>query len=211
MNLSELITILKSATVYADIDKYRADIKELIPKISIMFDYNQRNHAHQYDLWQHCCETVLNLPKDIDDNMLYLAALLHDIGKPDCQTLGEKDGTINCHYYGHPLKSKEIVEKDILPCLDEKEQPLSDNDKRLLLYYVGYHDDRVSLRMKHLRRHLRMGFSLEEFQKLMLLQVSDAKAHVLIPIIKQRIEICSMLAGDYGKELYKKLIEEGKE
>ena len=45
----------------------------------------------------------------------------------------------------------------------------------------------------------------------MLLQVADAKAHILIPIIEQRIEICSHLAGEYGKELYQKLLDEGKE
>ena len=81
----------------------------------------------------------------------------------------------------------------------------------MLLYYVEFHDDRVSLRMKHLRRHLRMGYTLQEFQNLMLLQVADAKAHILIPIIEQRIEICSQLAGEYGKELYQKLLDEGKE
>ena len=49
-----------------------------------MFDYDQMNKAHQYDLWMHCIHTVLEIPKNIDDDMLYLSALLHDIGKvPD--------------------------------------------------------------------------------------------------------------------------------
>lgn len=33
------------------------------------------------------------------------------------------------------------------------------------------------------------------------LQVSDAIAHVQIPIVAQRVEICTQLAGEYGVEL----------
>lgn len=77
------------------------------------------------------------------------------------------------HYYGRP-----------------KRIALSNDEKRRLIYYVEYHDDRMSLRMKHMRQHLYMGASLQEFQNLMKLQVADAKAHVMIPIVQQRIEIC---------------------
>jgi len=41
--------------------------------------------------------------------------------------------------------------------------------------------------------------SFEEFQKLMLLEVADAKAHVMLPIIEERVEICSQWAGEYGR------------
>lgn len=93
----------------------------------------------------------------------------------------------------------------IIPELLSKGESLRDDEQRRLIYYVEYHDDRVSLRMKHLRRHLNMGVSLQEFQNLMRLQVADAKAHVLIPVVQQRIEICGKLAGEYGEELYRKI------
>lgn len=205
MNLADLITILRGSESAADIDKHRADIVQLIPKVKIMLDFNQQNYAHQYDLWEHCLQTVAGLPKDIDDDMVFLAAMLHDIGKPDCQTYDTKDGKVNMHYYGHPQRSMEIVKNEIIPELLSKGESLSDDEKRRLLYYVEYHDDRVSLRMKHLRRHLNMGVSLQEFQNLMRLQVADAKAHVLIPVVQQRIEICGKLAGEYGVELYRKI------
>lgn len=32
--------------------------------------------------------------------------------------------------------------------------------------------------------------SYEEFKHLMLLQIADAKAHIQIPIIAERVEIC---------------------
>lgn len=205
MNLVDLITVLRKSDSAADIDRHRVDIVQLIPKVKIMLDFNQQNYAHQYDLWEHCLQTVAGLPKDIDDDMVFLAAMLHDIGKPDCQTYDTKDGKVNMHYYGHPQRSMEIVKNEIIPELLSKGESLSDDEKRRLIYYVEYHDDRVSLRMKHLRRHLNMGVSLQEFQNLMRLQVADAKAHVMIPVVQQRIEICGKLAGEYGVELYRKI------
>ncbi len=205
MNLADLITILRESDSAADIDKHRPDIIQLIPKVKIMLDFNQQNYAHQYDLWEHCLQTVAGLSKDIDDDMVFLAAMLHDIGKPDCQTYDTRDGKVNMHYYGHPQRSMEIVKDAIIPELLSKGESLRDDEQRRLIYYVEYHDDRVSLRMKHLRRHLNMGVSLQEFQNLMRLQVADAKAHVLIPVVRQRIEICGKLAGEYGEELYRKI------
>ena len=205
MNLADLITILRESDSAADIDRHRPDIIQLIPKVKIMLDFNQQNYAHQYDLWEHCLQTVVGLSKDIDDDMVFLAAMLHDIGKPDCQTYDTRDGKVNMHYYGHPQRSMEIVKDAIIPELLSKGESLRDDEQRRLIYYVEYHDDRVSLRMKHLRRHLNMGVSLQEFQNLMRLQVADAKAHVLIPVVQQRIEICGKLAGEYGEELYRKI------
>ena len=202
ITVPKLLSILRKAKNDKDIDYYRNDILELIPALSIMIDYDQQNYAHQYDLWFHCLNTVVNLPKDIDDDMVYLAALLHDIGKPECQTIGKKDGKVNMHYYGHPEVSERIVHKDIVPLLS-----LSEDDSRRLLYYVLYHDDRVSLRIKHLRRHLNMGYSLDEFKNLMKLQVADARAHILIPVILDRIEICSNLSGSYADKLYNDIME----
>ena len=196
MNLKELIRILRDSGTTNEIDKRRDDIADLIPAVRIMFGYDQQNLAHQYDLWEHSLQTVVGLPKDIDDDMVFLAALIHDIGKPDCQIYDERDGQINMHYYGHPARSMEITKDQIIPDLLSKGEDLSDDDQRRLIYYVEYHDDRMSLRMKHLRQHLNLGASLQEFQNLMKLQVSDAKAHVLIPIVKQRIEICSQLSGE---------------
>ena len=138
--------------------------------------------------------------------MIYLAAFLHDIGKPDCQICDTKDGKVNMHYYGHPIRSMEIVRDDIVPYLLNKGNIITSEQNRRLLYYIEFHDDRVSLRMKHLRRHLNMGFSVEEFQNLMKLQVADAKAHVMLPIILERIDICSKWSGEYAYQVYKDIL-----
>lgn len=44
----------------------------------------------------------------------------------------------------------------------------------------------------------------------MLLQVADAKAHILLPIIQERIDICSDLAGTKGLELYQIYVRQNK-
>lgn len=204
MTFEELLHLLKTAVFAEEIDDRREEIAELIPQVKRMFDFNQQNHAHQYDLWLHCVHTVLNLPKSINDDMLYLGALLHDIGKPVCQVKGKREDDTNMHYYGHPARSMQIVKEEVIPELIQKGYLRSEDQQRKLIYYVEYHDDRVSLRLGHLRRHLQM-VSFEEFQNLMQLEVADAKAHVLIPIVQERIRICEQLAGEYGTELYERI------
>ena len=98
MDLRELIKILRNAIEVEGIDKYKDEIMMLIPETKIMMNFDQQNYAHQYDLWEHSLQTVVGLPKDMKDDMIYLAALLHDIGKPDCQSYDERDGKINMHY-----------------------------------------------------------------------------------------------------------------
>ena len=117
MILCELIDLLKRAKSVKEIDKYRNEIVALIPKTEVMVYFNQQNYAHQYDLWEHSLQTVVGLPEDVDDDMVYLAALIHDIGKPDCQSYDERDGRINMHYYGHLARSAEITREEIIPDL----------------------------------------------------------------------------------------------
>ena len=186
MDLRELIKILRNATEVERIDKYKDEITMLIPETKIMMNFDQQNYAHQYDLWEHSLQTVVGLPKDMEDDMIYLAALLHDIGKPDCQGYDERDGKINMHYYGHPKRSMEITRDGIIPGLIARGEKLTEDEQRRLLYYVEYHDDRVSLRMKHLRRHLNLGASVAEFQKLMKLQGSFQRITALLLCLRMQ-------------------------
>lgn len=196
-----------TATEVDELDGKREEFTRYILCLSVMFGYDQRNHAHQYDLWHHCLHTVINLPRNIDDPMLYLAALLHDIGKPDCQCRGKQPEDPNMHYYGHPMRSMEIVRNKVIPSLAEKGVRFSSDECRQLLYYVEYHDDRVSLRPKHLRRHLQIA-TLNEFKNLMQLQVANAKAHLILPVIDERIRICGTWAGSYADEICAAIIAE---
>ena len=188
MVLNELVLLLKTADCAEKINERRDEIGKLIPAVKIMFDYDQQNHAHQFDLWTHSLNVVINLPRNMEDDMLYLAALFHDIGKPKSQCKGSRADDTNMHYYGHPKKSAEIVSSVIIPDLDQKGYKISCMDIKRLLYYVEYHDDHVSKKLKHINRHMKMA-SFDEFRNLMFLQVADAKAHVQLPIIAERVEV----------------------
>ena len=195
-----LIPLLKTAADIESLEAQRDAILFYLPQLAGMIGFDQRNHAHRYDLWNHCLHTVLNLPRSMDDDMLYLAELLHDVGKPECQCRGKREDDPDMHYYGHPKRSMEIVRDSVIPTLAERGVQLTAGEQQRLLYYVEYHDDRVSLRPKHLYRHLRM-VSLDEFKNLMQLQIADAKAHIMLPVIEERIRICSTWAGEYADHI----------
>lgn len=201
-----IIRLLKTAENVEQLEAAREEIAEVLPKVRIMFDYDQQNHTHRYDLWTHSLYVVINLPRNMDDDVLYLAALLHDIGKPSCQVFDTKDGKVNMHYPGHPQKSREIVANEVVPDLNKKGIYLTREQVRRLLYYVEYHDDQMSLRMKSIVRHAEM-VPIGEFKNLMILQIADAKAHVLLPMVQKRIEVCTTLLGDYSDEAYARVRE----
>lgn len=198
--------LLKASKTAEEINSKRYEIAKWIPDIVKMFNFDQRNNHHQYDLWLHCVHTVLGIDKSIDDDMLYLAALLHDIGKIYSRTGPKNKEDVNCHYYGHPEKSAEMV-RNIVQSLGSGGIDFTKEDIERLLYYVKYHDDRVSLREKHLKRHLNM-VDVETFKKLMELQIADARAHVIFPIVQQRIDICNEWKNGRADEIKAKLDKE---
>lgn len=204
MTWEELLELLRCSQTAEEINSRRNEIAEWMPYITNMFEYDQNNSYHQYDLWMHVVHTVIGLERNINDDMLYLAALLHDIGKPESRCEGKREDDTSSHYYGHPEKSEQIVREEIIPYVISRGAALSEEDVKRLLYYVKYHDDRVSLRMKHLNRHLKM-VDVETFKKLMMLEVADAKAHVVYPIVQERIDICSEWVNGRAEECLKKI------
>ena len=207
MQWTELINILKNAKDVEELNGRREEIAGLIPKVRIMFDFDQRHEAHPYDLWMHTLHVIIDLPKSCDDDMLYLGALLHDIGKPFTQRTSDRaDG--NARHPNHPAEGARIVCQEIMPDLEGKGIFLSDNEKKRLLYYVEHHDDTVGLDVKSINEQRDFGASsLAMFQNLMHLEVSDALAHAQVPYVVRRVETCRALAGEEGKRLWQELQE----
>lgn len=79
----------------------------IIPEITVEYEYEQNNPYHKYDLWHHTLN-VINACKDAD-YITKLAALFHDIGKPDTMTVDEITGFH--HFYGHADVSEDITRK----------------------------------------------------------------------------------------------------
>ena len=202
MNTTELIRLLRTAEDFSTINSRRDEIAGLIPEVASMFDYDQNNSYHPYDLWEHCVRTALEIPKEISDDMLFLAALLHDIGKPESRCKGRKEGDTESHYYGHPEVSKRIVEEEIVPHLG-----ISEEEAERLIYYVEFHDDHVGFKPKHLRKHFER-VPVTVFQNLMLLQMGDAITHdTEKPLIQERYATCKALYEGKAEELYQWLAQ----
>lgn len=170
MTWEEVIKLLKVSENADEINSKRYENVEWIPQIVEMFNFDQQNNYHQYDLWLHCVHTVLGINKSTDD--------------------------VNCHYYGHPEKCVRIV-KDIIYSLSINGVEFSPEDAERLLYYVKYHDDRVLLREKHLKRHLKM-VDVETFKKLMELQVADEiKSKIRRRVIIWRFILQAIVMGTF--------------
>lgn len=206
MQFEELIQLMKRAEDAQEIDRHREEIARWLPKIRTMFEYDQKNSAHQFDLWMHSVHTLVGLPGNLEDNMLYLAALLHDIGKPDCKVSGKRPDDKDMHYYGHPVRSREIVETEVIPFLLEKGVPLSKDDCHRLIYYVAHHDDTMHLTVECVKEHLNVPVTFQTLQNLMYLEVADALAHVQIPVVVKRVKVCSAMAGEEGRKLYEQIM-----
>jgi tRNA nucleotidyltransferase (CCA-adding enzyme) len=176
--------MLKTANDVSTIDSIRNDIAQLMPGVEIMFDYDQNHRAHQYDLWLHCCNVVVGLPKNLDDDMIYLAGLLHDIGKPDSR----KENSRGSSYVGHPEKGVEIIRDNIIPAIRSNGVDLSDDAVDRLLFYVGYHD---CVDLGSLFGVVPRGVLINLVQ----LQIADAGAHVQLPGVERRILVCREFLG----------------
>lgn len=74
-----------------------------------MKGFAQHNAYHRYDVLEHCIRTMEQV-ETTSQNEVYmkLAALFHDVGKPEMFTMDEEGIG---HFYGHPAKSEELVQR----------------------------------------------------------------------------------------------------
>ena len=114
-----------------------------LPEIIPCVGFAQRNKHHCFDVWGHTARSVGEVkPMPV----LRWTMLLHDLGKPECFTLGDNG---QGHFYGHWRVS---VEKGgaILDRLRFDNQ-----SKRTILTLVDRHDSELPLDEKTVRRRLR--------------------------------------------------------
>ena len=89
--------------------EHRDVIAQFIPEIRPMFDLDQENPFHLYDVWMHTVHAVesVSIPKaketrsredaKCENEIMKLAAFFHDIGKPPCKVVDRGWG----HFYHH--------------------------------------------------------------------------------------------------------------
>lgn len=115
---------------------------QVIPELRPCVGFDQHSPHHIYDVFTHTAYVVESMPTDL---ALRWAALLHDIGKPDCFLLHEdRQG----HFHGHAKLSARMAD-DILLRL---KAPTVLRERVVLL--IGQHMTQLIADKRLLRRRL---------------------------------------------------------
>lgn len=102
------------------------EINEIIPELMELKGFDQQTPYHDKDVLEHTMAVLDAIKPELH---LRMAALLHDIMKPDCFTVDSKG---RGHFYGHHIKSAEESEK-ILKRLGYDEYFI--NEVKILIQY----------------------------------------------------------------------------
>lgn len=108
-----------------------------------MVGFDQKNHHHCFDVWEHALHAMAALPEDA---VLRCAMLMHDIGKPACFTVDEQ-GT--GHFYGHGAISCEMADRML------RRLKYSNELRQNIVILVEWHDREIQRTEKAMRRALR--------------------------------------------------------
>lgn len=91
----ELWKLLSGKNCVSVLREYREIFAVFLPELAPMFDFDQQNPHHIYDVWEH---TLHAMEAAGEDPLLRLVMLLHDCAKPLRFTVDFRgDG----HFYGH--------------------------------------------------------------------------------------------------------------
>lgn len=174
--------------------------KVVFPEFDTMLATAQNHPHHQYDVGIHSLKTVENvhilareaLIDKKDFSVLTWAAMLHDVGKPQCLTVDEKGIT---HFYNHPAVGKELA-REILRRLRFDNYTID-----LVCHLIQYHDVEFSLKKNKMRKWMNV-IGTEKMPYLFLLIKGDKLAQSMY----QREEKMEKLAA--AQNLYKEIVED---
>lgn len=140
-----------------------------LPEIAPMFDFQQQNPHHDKDVWNHTIAVVSAIPAE---PVLRWAALLHDVGKPGCFSVG-KDGV--GHFYGHAERSTQLA-GEILSRLR-----FDNGSRERILRLVRYHDLPIAPDKKPVKR-LMSKHGVDAVRQLIELHKADTRGQSSICI-----------------------------
>lgn len=159
----ELMKLLRGNGAAGILDEYSDVFAVIIPELSPLFGFEQKNGYHNLDVWQHTVEAVRSSPCDA---VLRLALLLHDIAKPSCFFL---DDNAVGHFYGHEHQGAEMAAK-ILRRLK------FDNDTiKRVKCLIEHHDAQITAQSKSVKRWLNK-IGENSFRQLLYMRRADIMA-----------------------------------
>ncbi len=158
----ELVKLLCGKAADAVLKEYSDVISVMIPELSVLKGYRQHHFRHDLDLLEHTAAVLMKTPPN---QILRLAALFHDMGKPLCRSFDE-NGT--AHYYGHAQKSAEIANNRLFVL------KLDSQTRENVTELVLHHEDHFPAEPKCVKRMLN---KLGEQRYFELLELMSADEH----------------------------------
>lgn len=174
---SEFCKILTQPMGSQVINNYKEIIAVFIPEIKDMFDFEQNNPYHMFNVWDHTIEALVRAVLFMDQNnlTLALATLFHDIGKPHSY---QDDPNGIRHFYGHAAKSAEITDSIM------RRMRFNNSIREQVVTLVKYHDADIKPEAKYVKRWLNKLDSEHLLRCLFMLKYSDISGQV----VKNRAE-----------------------
>ncbi|MDD5954218.1 MAG: HD domain-containing protein [Firmicutes bacterium] len=155
----ELCKLLPLVTA-ADLIRFAPVITRVIPELAPTVGFDQRSTHHAYDIYTHIAHVVEAVPAQ---PALRWAALLHDVGKPACFTVGE-DG--HGHFKGHAGAGTALADA----VLQRLKAPTRLREE--VLFLIGQHMTKLEPDKRLLRRWLSR-WGAQWLEALLALQEAD--------------------------------------
>lgn len=169
----ELCKTLTGVSGVKMLDLYKEVFAVFIPEIKAMFNFEQHNFHHIYDVWGHTVKALESAPNDL---IIKLSVLFHDIGKP---SVFFKDENGVGHFYGHAKVSADMTDKIL------KRLRFDNNIRKSVHELIYYHDSEILNGNKYIKRWLA---KIGEVQLRRLLEVKRSDTNGLAPqFIPERI------------------------
>lgn len=163
----ELFKLLESVNPYAGLLKLRESgiLQIILPEIERCFGLKQEGpkHDREYDIGDHSLLTLKHTPSN--DPLVKLAALLHDVGKPDTV---KKTSDGNVTFYHHDVVGSKIAKKIA------KRLNLSKKQTEKMVILIRWHMFTVSENQTDsaIRRFIR-NVGINNIEDLMAVRVGD--------------------------------------
>ena len=159
----EIRRMIVGAGIQEILEEYGNVLGVPVPEILPMIGFEQRSPWHHLDVWRHTCLAVASGPAD---EVVRLALLCHDMGKPECFSL---DDAGTGHFYGHTGVSAQKAGEVL------RRLRLDGAVRRAAVQLVERHDLPLRADTKTVRRWLgRLGE--EQLRRLLAVQRADAAA-----------------------------------
>ena len=181
MTYEEMILLIRGTASPDAIERRREEITELIPSLRVFSGESKGPEADRQ--WHRALNTLAALPANCRDDMLYLAAMLHNIGSTGTSSLPKQ-----------ARRSAEIVRVSVLPALLAAGARISETEQQRLLYYIEHHADHLGMDARDIITCMG-NVPRDTFRNLMLLEAADSAACRLDPILLRREEACRAVAG----------------